>query len=99
MQPVYLRHHIALLSLLRVREGERESNSGSEVWMFGLIFRDLIFVSLSDAYKMYGDAKMYEDVRGLREKWRMRKRAQERERDGQTEEKKDTMPFNKPPLR
>lgn len=55
-------------------------------------FRDLIFVSLLDAYKMYSDAKMHEDVRGLREKWRMRKRAQERERDGQTEEKKTRCP-------
>ena len=102
MQPVYLRHHIALLSLLRVREGEkerereRERNSGSEVLVFGLILGTWYLYPCYMHIKCTAMQKCM-DVRGLRGKWRMRKRAKERKRDRQR--KKDAMPFNKPPLR
>lgn len=61
-------------------------------------FRDLIFLSLLDAYKMYGDAKMY----GCTRVERKMENEKESEREGkrQTDRgKKGAVPFNKPPLR
>lgn len=93
MQPVYLRHHVALLSLLRVSEREREKEK-FRVWNVGVRpdFRDLIFLSLLDAYKMYGCTRVERKMENEKESEKEGKRQTDRG-------KKDAMPFNKPPLR